>query len=576
MVGKIFDKGRKFLTSPQTTVLSAATIIMLMVVASRVLGLVRQRTLALFFNPNELSLFFAAFRLPDLIFEVLVFGTFSSAFIPVFTKSLKNGEREAWEIAGRVVNLGLLFFTLAALIFGLLAPKIYGVIAPGYSDPETERIASLARILFAAQGFFVVSYVLTGVLESLRRFLVPALAPLFYNLGIILGTVFLAPKIGLYGPAIGVVIGALCHLLIQLPLAIKLGFRFTPSLRPTAGVKEIGRLSLPRLFDLIAEQIQKTVELSLASIISTASYTYFTLGATLQLLPVSLFGVSLAKAALPTLSRQTGNPHEFKKTLFTTLYQIVFLASPLAATLVILRIPLVRLIFGTHIFDWEATVQTGLVLSSFAIGIVFQSVTSVLERAFYALHDMKTPVTVSIISLTMIVLGDFILIKGFSFPVWGLATSFSVGIIFQTITLYLLLNRKLGGGKEFTNFAPLIKSILATLTSGGIMYFLLKVFDKSVWVKRLSFLGRLDKVTSVIPFEKFVLDTRYTVNLLILSSFVILVGVAVYLFVSLILRSNELFYFVNLLKRMFMRRKIEPVPAKEPEPVSPTPPEITS
>src|SRR4029078_5067955 len=141
------------------------------------------------FAPGDLSLFFAAFRLPDVLFEVLVFGTFSSAFIPVFTKELKDGgTEEAWRLASRVVTIGLTFFILFAVCFSFFAQDIYRIITPGFSDPETAQIASVARILFAAQGFFVISYVLTGVLESMRRFLVPALAPLFYNIGIIIGT----------------------------------------------------------------------------------------------------------------------------------------------------------------------------------------------------------------------------------------------------------------------------------------------------------------------------------------------------------------------------------------------------
>src|SRR3990167_11205934 len=130
MVGKFLTRGRKFFTDPQESVLSAATIIMFMIVASRVLGLVRQRVLAHFFTPSDLSLFFAAFRLPDLVFEVLVFGTFTSAFIPVFSKALRDGKKRAWEIAGRVVTIGLLIFACAAIVLAIWAPQIYSAIAP--------------------------------------------------------------------------------------------------------------------------------------------------------------------------------------------------------------------------------------------------------------------------------------------------------------------------------------------------------------------------------------------------------------------------------------------------------------
>jgi putative peptidoglycan lipid II flippase len=559
---------KKLFISQQTSIFSAATIIMMMVMASRVLGLIRQRTLAYFFTPSDLSLFFAAFRLPDLIFEVLVFGTFSSAFIPVFTRVLKTSRKEAWQIAGTITNIGLIIFVFLASAVIIFAGRLYGVFAPGFGPDHREQIVFLSRILFAAQGFFVMSYVLTAVLESSRRFLIPAIAPLFYNLGIILGTIFLARPLGLLGPVIGVVAGAAFHFLIQLPLAYRLGFRFTPRIKITNEVAKIGKLALPRIIEVSFLQITKTVELFLASLISTASYTYFTFGNSLQLLPVGLFGTSVAKAALPTLARQATNPDEFKKTLFNSLSQVSFLVLPVAAVLIVLRIPLVRLVFGTDIFSWEATVQTGMVVSAFAFGVIFQVMAALLARGFYALHDTKTPVAISISAIILNIVLDFILIRGFGFPAWGLAAAFSAASFLQVVCLFIFMAKRLSLRLDKALLAPFVKSVFASTLSGGVMFFILKVFDRSVWVKRLSFLGKLDG--RVVPFEKFVLDTRYTVNLLILTVFVILVGSAVYFLVSWLLKSRELAYFINLAKRMLVARKVAPLPAKEQEPVTPT------
>jgi putative peptidoglycan lipid II flippase len=575
MVKGIISRGKKLFVAPQTSVLSAASIIMLMVIASRVLGLVRQRTLAHFFAPNELSLFFAAFRLPDTIFEILVFGTFSSAFIPVFTKTLKKGRTTAWETAGIVVNIGLLIFAFLAISAGLFANQIYAVFAPGFDPVQRAEVVKIARILFISQGFFVISYVLTGVLESLRRFLVPALAPLFYNIGIILGTILLVTRWGLLAPAIGVFFGAASHFLIQVPLATKLGFRFTPSIRPNKEVRQIGKLALPRVVELSFLQISKTVELFLASLISTAAYTYFTFANSLQLLPVGLFGTSIAKAALPTMARQSGDPERFRKTLLSALYQIVFLALPLAAILMVLRIPLVRLVFGTEIFSWEATVQTGMVLSAFALSVIFQASAALLARGFYALQDTRTPVVVSVTSIALVVVVNFILIRGLNLPVWGLAAAFSIGSAFQAITLFYLINRRIGRRLSLKVLMPIFKSGLATLGSAVVMFFLLKIFDRSVWVKRLSFLGKIES-TKVIPFENFVLDTRYTVNLLALTILVSIAGAVAYLGLSLVLRSNEIWVFFNLLKRIFVKRKVSPIPEREQEVVTPTPSETTT
>lgn len=560
--------------APQGSVLSAATIIMLMIVASRILGLVRQRTLAHFFTPDDLSLFFAAFRLPDLIFEVLVFGTFSSAFIPVFTKAIKKGNYNTWDIASSVVNLGLIIFIVFAVLVGFAAPGLYGLFAPGFSPSQREEIVGLTRMLFAAQGFFVVSYVLTGVLESLRRFFVPALAPLFYNLGIIFGTLFLAPKFGLMGPVVGVVIGSALHLFVQLPLATKLGFRFKAAINLSDDVKKIGRLAAPRLIEVSFLQVSKIAELFFSSLISVASYAYYTFGNTLQLLPVGLFGTSIAKAALPTLSRESDSPGEFRKTFLSAFYQLVFLTLPVATALIVLRVPIIRLVYGTDIFGWEATVQTGYVLSAFAIGVVFQSAVAILARGFYALHDTKTPVLVSIASILLTIFIDFIFISVLELDVWGLALAFTIGSVVQASALFYMLNRKIIGKSITSLLKPVFKASVASFGSGLAMFFFLKIFDRSVWVKRLSFLGRIE-ATKALPFEKFVLDTRYTVNLLILTVIVSLIGIVVYLVLSILLKSDEVWTFFGLVKRTFIKRKVAPIPAREQEPIAPTPTDST-
>ncbi len=573
MVKNIIDKGRKIITGPQLTVLSAATIIMVMIVASRILGLVRQRTLAHFFEPSELGLFFAAFRLPDLVFEVLVFGTFSSAFIPVFTRLIKKSKSEAWETAGIIVNLGLIIFVFFSTLLIVVSDKLYGIFTPGYEVVERERTAEIARILFAAQGFFVISYVLTGVLESLKRFLIPALAPLFYNLGIILGTILLAPKLGLLAPAIGVVFGAFSHFMIQLPLAIKLGFRFRAILKITDDVKKIGRLALPRVVEVSLLQISKIAELFFSSLVSTAAYTYYTFGNTLQLLPVGLFGTSIAKAALPTLSAYADEPKKFKNTLFSALYDMAFFVIPVATVLIVLRVPIIRLVYGTDIFSWEATIQTGYVLSAFAVGVFFQAASALVARSFYALHDTKTPLIVSTVSIAVILAFDYLFISILGTGVWGLAAAFTIGSMCQATSLFFLINKRINGERFFKVLVPLLKSVLSALLSGATMYFLLKVFDRSVWVKRLSFLGKIE-VTKQLPFEKFVLDTRYTVNLFILAVMVSLVGAIVYLAASIVLRSEQVWTFFNLVRRIFIKRQIAPIPEKEPEPVAPPPTDV--
>lgn len=551
--------------SQQHSVLSAATLIMLMIIASRILGLVRQRVLAHFFTAGELSLFFAAFRLPDTIFEVLVYGTFASAFIPVFTKKIKgdksDNHKDAWELAAVIANWGMLFFLVLATLVVVFAHPLYRLITPGFEPSDQIVIADLARILFAAQGFFVVSYVLTAVLESSKRFLVPAIAPLFYNIGIIIFTIIFSTEMHLIAPTMGVVFGALCHLLIQLPVAYKLGFRFKKLLLVTSDVKKIARLSLPRIIEVSFLQVAKFIELTLSTLISTPAYTYLTFGNSIQLIPVGLFGTSIAKAALPTLANQSDDLPAFKKTLFETLNQVVFLMAPIVAVLIVCRIPIVRLIFGTDLFSWEATVQTSLVVSAFAVGVFSQAANSILARSFYALHDTKTPVIVSVISIVLNIILNIAFVSVLKLPVWSLAASFSATSILQSIALFLLIVKRIHNGAKHSLYIPVLKCLSASVVAGLIMRFILEFFDRSVWVKKLSFIADVN-----LPFERFVLDTRYTVNLLVLTAVVGLVGIVVYLTILYLLKSKELQVFIDLLKRVVSKQKYTSMPTEEETP----------
>lgn len=554
MIENLIKKGRQLLSSQQTSILSAATLIMLMIITSRVLGLVRQRVLANYFSVDELSLFFAAFRLPDTIFEVLVFGTFSSAFVPVFARTAKKDENLAWGLAASVLDIGMVLFALSAIVFNLFADFFYSLATPGFSPLQHAQIVALSRYLFLAQGFFVASYVLTGVLESLKRFLMPALAPVFYNLGIILGTILFSSRFHLMAPVLGVVLGASFHFLIQYPLAHSLGFRFSLKITDKEGLKKIKDLAWPRLVEVSFLQISKFAELFFSSLISSAAYAYYTFGNTLQLLPVSLVGTSISKAALPNLADKADEREVFRLILWKTFNEMVFLILPIAAILIVLRIPIVRLVYGTDIFDWEATVQTGMVLSAFAFGVVFQAVNSLLSRAFYAMHNTKTPVSISIATIFLVVFFDFVFIYMLKLPAWGLAAAFSLGSFLQSVCLFYFLEKSLGGGFLSTNLYLLFKKFLAALGSSLVMFFTLKFFDRSVWIKKLSFLGKIEAIQK-LSFEKFVLDTRYTFNLLILTITVSFLGILVYLILSYALGNKELLTFTNLIKRILPIRK---------------------
>ena len=554
----IFRKARDFLFSRQVDVLSAAAVLSGSIFASRILGLVRDRVLAHYFVSEDIAVYFAAFRLPDTLFEVLIMGAISSAFIPTFISYIsRKKEEEGWKVSGIMMNLSLLvFLILAGFVFAFAKP-FSAVVAPGFSSAEISLMAQLTRILLAAQGFFVLSSFLTGVLKSYQRFLVPALAPIFYNLAIIAGILFFSGSAGIYAPALGAVGGAFLHFATQIPLAVKLGFRPVLSFdlfHP--GVKKIFRLAAPRALELVFLQVLKASDLFFSSLITTASYGYLTFASHLEMIPVSLFGFSLADASLPTLSYRAGKEQEFREIFFNTFRQIIFLTLPAAVAFAVLRIPLVRLAFGAARFNWDSTVLTGYTLSLFAVGILGQALTVYFVRAFYALSDTLTPMIVGIANVLLNIALSAYLTLVLKLPVWGLAASFAITVLIQAATLGLLLARRNRFPlKEF--ILPGVKVGVAALFSGLVMYVVLKVFDRSVWDQQISFLGRF-----ALPeqWADFVLDTRYTKNLIILTGFVAVLGAAVYLFSCRLLRVRELSIFSEVWKRI-LRFKKTSVPA---------------
>lgn len=511
----------------QTSILSAATIIMVTVGISRVLGLLRDRLLATYFGASaDLGVYFAAFRIPDMIFQLLVMGALSTAFIPVVTALLtKKQYQQAWYVTSSVLNIGLIVFLIFATLVLLFAQKFSSLIAPGFNLAETILMANLTRIMLVAQLFFIISNFLTGILQSFKRFIIPALAPVMYNVGIILGIVFLSPTFGIYGPTFGVVLGTILHFLIQFPLVKRLGLRYKILFdfhHPQ--VKEVGRLMFPRTIGLAVAQIDYTVDVILASLISTSSLIFFNFAQHLQLLPVGLFGAPIAQAALPTLSEKHADDDTegFQKTFLSSLHQILFLTLPTSAFLIVLRIPAVRLVFGAARFDWEATVLTGKILAFFSLSIFAQSTVHLLARAFYAFHDSKTPVTIGVASIIVNVLASIYFIRGLGLPVWGLGLSTSIANIFNAVLLLVWLDKKIGRFNRKKLFLPAIKIFFASLVTAVALYIPMKILDQLVF------------------------DTTRVGGLILLTLTAGCVGFLVYIFLAWILKIEQLSAFLRL------------------------------
>lgn len=527
MVKNLFS----LLYSRQTSILSGAAIIATTLMFSKILGLIRDRLLAHVFSPDTIDIFWAAFRLPDLIFQIVILGALSIAFIPVFTERLENkGKEEAFEMARSVLNVFLMIFILVTILIYLLAqPIISNFIAPGFTPERQMQVVSLTRVILVGQVILILGSFFIGILQSFQRFIIPSLAPVFYNLGIIIGIVFLSKYFGIIGAAYGVVLGAFLHALVQIPLIWSMGFRFKfPIKLFHPGVKEILRLMSVRTLGLAAEQINETFGVALASLASIGSVTYLTFAQHLQVVPIGLFGATLAQAALPVLAseRSRGRIEEFKITVLTTLHQILFLTLPATAILIVIRIPVVRLIFGAAQFNWKATVLTGATLAFLAIGLAAQAISLLLVRGFYALKDTKTPVIVSLIVVLLNILLSLYFILVLKLDVWSIGLANSVSALLSGVLLFWTLHFKVDKFNLNMVLVPLLKMLMATIIMGMALYIPIKLLDQVIF------------------------DTTRTINLLILTGISSIFALSVYVAVVWFLKVRELDTYVELFKRI--------------------------
>jgi len=364
---------KNFLFKTQNTIISAAFVIAVTYGISAVLALVRARLLAHFFGiSDDLAVFYTADKIPGFIYSILVVGTLSTVFIPIFASELRDNEKIAWKTASSMITVSMGFFTFLSCIVFIFSPQIIDLLAIHKFTAEQVILGSnlmsmvfftflscivfifspqiidllaihkftaeqvilgsnLMRIMLVAQLVLVVSSFITSILQSFKYFIIPAIAPVFYNVGMIVGIVFLFPKFGIYGAAAGVLIGAILHLLVQIPLMKKINFNFSLTLDlKDKGLKEIFSLMPSRIFGTSVIQISDVINNSLAILISTSSVIFFKFASQLQSFPVNLFGASIALAALPTLSFESleADREKFKKTFLTSFHQMLFLVIP--------------------------------------------------------------------------------------------------------------------------------------------------------------------------------------------------------------------------------------------------------
>lgn len=453
----------------------SAGIVGIFTLLSRLVGLYRDRLFASSFGAGDLlDAYYASFRFPDLIFNLLILGTLSVAFIPVFTEYFVKDREEANRISNSVLNF--FFFGMSAVMLVLLffVPDIAKVVAPGFTGVKMQNTITLTRIFLLSPVIFTASSVFSSILTAQKKFFIISLAPIIYNLGIIAGVKFLYPHFGLRGLGYGVIIGALGHLVIQAAAAARVGFSYRPVLDlKHPGVQKILRLFVPRIFGVDNSQLSLLIASIIGSTLASGSIAVFNFANNLQAVPIGIFAVSFAVAAFPSLSESfvRGDDKEFNHVLVKTMVNILFFALPISAMMLVLRAQITRVVLGSGHFDWEATRLTANTLGLFAVSIFAQSLTPLFSRAFYARHNTKTPVLIGLFCLAVNVLLSYLF--GKHFGVLGLSAGFAVSSILNCAMLYFSLRRKIKHLDDAYLALSTLKIILAAVLMAIVIYVVL-------------------------------------------------------------------------------------------------------
>lgn len=529
----------------------AALTILLGFLASGILGLVRTTLIASTFGASAaLDAFYAAQRIPELIFVLVAGGALGSSFIPVFTRFLRDEDDEgAWRLASASITLSSLAAAILSLIIVIFAPSIVQLLVPGKSPALQDLTLSLMRIMMLTPFIFSISGLMMGILQTHDNFVLPSLAISMNNVGLIVGALVLVywipamagspAQIGnanVYGLAWGAVLSAVLHLTIQLPglRAIpkgSFGIRFMPDWH-VPGVRDVLLMMGPRVIGLGVAQLNFLVNVNFASRMLDGSQSVLTTAWTLMFTALGIIGQSVGAALFPTLSALAadGNVEGYKDRLARALRSVLFLAIPATVGLIVLGQPLIGLLLERRAWTGEMTAGTAWALSFFAVGIAGHAGLEVLSRAFYALSDTRTPVLVGVISLIANILLSLTFIQFIGDPTQlahgpfaGLALANSVTTLLEALALWWLLRRRIGD----LNDRYLLDGILRVSGASAVMLIALLIL-------RALADGRLNEgVTGIVGMG---------------------VGGLVFFGVSLALKLDELSMVLRMVARRFKRQ----------------------
>jgi len=518
-----------FLNHKTKTVGLAGIILATSSLISRFLGVIRDLLLAQKFGAgSELDIYFAAFKIPDFVYNVLILGGVLVAFLPLFSEYFTKDEKEAWKFTSNCLNIFLFLLVLLSLVLFFFTPFLMKLIAPGFNAEQMQKTVTLTRIMFLSPIFFGLSSIFSGILQYFNRFLVYSLCPILYNLGIIFGIMFLAPQFGILGVGFGVILGAFLHFAIQIPSVIKCGFnyKFILDFKDTK-IKKVFSLMLPRSFGVSVQQINLIVINAIASTLSAGSISIFTFANNVQYFPIGIVGASLATAVFPSLSKSWAEKkkEEFIKSFSSVFRQIMYFIFPISFLIFILRSQIIEILLQRGEFSSLATSLTSASLALFCFGIFASSLLPLFFRAFFSLKDTKTPTIIAIVSMGVSIALSFFLtqtlvvlpktgmmgwlemflrqvfsLKTEDISVLGLPLAVSLGAIFQFTLLFIFLKKRIGDFDLERIKTSFLKILIAIALMGVSIYLILPFLEttfnsnnfKALWqITIIGILGTL-------------------------------------------------------------------------------------
>lgn len=452
-----------------STLNQAALLLGFFAFLSQVLAFLRDRLLAHIFGAGlELDIYYAAFRIPDFIFVTAASVVSLSVLIPFIIEKDSEGREKLHEFIDGVFSFFGVLVLGASILAWMLMPFVTNLLFKGFSTEALAQVVGISRLLLLSPIILGFSNLFGSLTQAYNRFTIYALAPLLYNVGIILGIVFLAEEMGIQGVAIGVILGALLHALVQVPFVVKAGL--FPHFRAKFDLALIGRvmrISFPRTLTLAMSSITLLFLTSFASLMSAGSISVLTFSINLQSVPLTLIGISYSLAAFPTLTRrfQEKNLVAFVDQMVLTTRFIIFWSLPLTALLIVLRAQVVRVILGTGMFNWDDTRLTAAALALFVLSSVFQSLLLLFMRGFYSAGYTRKPFLINLFSTVFLFATAYGLVKLFYaseiFPyfvsvllkvedipntvVLMLPLAFTLGTILNVIILWVSFEREFKG-----------------------------------------------------------------------------------------------------------------------------------